>query len=102
VEIYHCSKDFPSEERFGLQQQLRRAAVSAACNIVEGSARDGESEYVNSLNIAAGSASEARCLTDLSGRLKLVDAETARKLVTDYDLVCAQLHAMIKTLLYGR
>ena len=43
--------------------------VSAACNIVEGCARRGENEYLNFRNIAAGSASEARHLVELSCRL---------------------------------
>ena len=102
LDIYHSTKKFPPEERFGLTQQVRRAAVSTACNIVEGSARDGESEYVNFLNIAAGSASETRYLMDLSGRLKLVDGQASEELVADYTVLCAQLHAIIRTLRSGR
>ena len=39
VEVYRASSGFPASERYGLQGQLRKAAVSSAVNIVEGSAR---------------------------------------------------------------
>jgi four helix bundle protein len=45
--IYRWSEVFPSDERFGLRSQIRRSTVSVSANIVEGSARSGEGEYVN-------------------------------------------------------
>jgi four helix bundle protein len=75
LEIYQATQRFPRSEQFGLQAQLRRAAISVATNIVEGSARRSAREYGNFLNIALGSASEARYLVDLSGRLRFLAAE---------------------------
>ena len=69
VDIYQATRDFPREERYGLQTQIRRSAVSTVTNIVEGSARRSGREYVNFLNIATGSAAEVRYLIDLSCRL---------------------------------
>lgn len=81
LEVYRISGGFPVSERFGLQAQLRRAAVSVATNIMEGSARRTTREYANFLNIAIASSAEAQFLIDLSRRLGL---GTCEELVSAY------------------
>ena len=65
LRVYRISS-FPREERFPLQAQVRRAALSTSANIVEGSARRTTREFLNFINIAAGSATETRYLLDVS------------------------------------
>jgi four helix bundle protein len=74
MDIYRETNGFPAEERFGLQSQIRRGAVSVAANLVEGSARWGHKEYVNFCNVACASAFETRYLLDLSCRLGILSA----------------------------
>jgi four helix bundle protein len=73
--IYRETINFPPEERYGLQSQLRRAAVSIPANIVEGSARRSDNDYVRLLEIALSSACEVDYLIELSRRLLFLSKE---------------------------
>lgn len=55
VIIYKITKNFPSEEKFGISNQLRRASVSVASNIAEGSSRSSFKEQARFSEIAYGS-----------------------------------------------
>jgi len=58
VVVYESTARFPAQERYGLAAQMRRAAVSVASNIAEGTGRGGEREFLRFLYIALGSATE--------------------------------------------
>jgi four helix bundle protein len=53
--IYSKTKAFPSDERFGLTNQMRRAAVSVSSNIAEGSSRISDTDFARFVEIATGS-----------------------------------------------
>ncbi len=58
LSVYRATTCFPSEEKYGLTGQLRRAAASIPSNIAEGCGRSGDRELARFLQIAMGSASE--------------------------------------------
>jgi four helix bundle protein len=66
--IYTLTKAFPNDERFGLTNQMRRAAVSISSNIAEGSSRSSPTDYARFIEIAAGSAFEVVSQATISNR----------------------------------
>jgi four helix bundle protein len=95
LRVYRITESLPTAERYGLQSQLRRAAVSAVTNIVEGACRNTDKAYCRFLEIALGSASEVRYLLSLCGRLRLANGEAVKPLVDDYSIVIRGLQALI-------
>lgn len=56
--VYDLTEKFPSEEKFGLTIQIRKAVVSVPSNIAEGQGRNSTKEFINHLSIAYGSLME--------------------------------------------
>ena len=64
--VYALSKKVPSEERYALTFQLRRASISLPSNVAEGYGRHSTMDYVRFLQIALGSAYELETQLELS------------------------------------
>ncbi len=75
-EVYKITQKFPSEEKFGLVDQIRRAIVSVALNIAEGQGRGTKPEFRRFLQMALGSLNETSTLLTLSSELSIVSQET--------------------------
>ncbi len=96
--VYDATRAFPKEEQFGLVTQLRRAAVSVPSNIVEGCARDTQSDYLRFLGIAYGSASELLYQLSLAFRLKYLSVDEHSTLKGRCEETCKTLNGLISSL----
>lgn len=82
IAVYAATKQFPSDERFGLSSQMQRAAVSIAANIAEGHGRGTRSDYAHFLDMANGSAAEVGTLLTIAKKLSYCTSEQCSTIET--------------------
>jgi len=70
LECYKLTKQLPSDEKFGMISQIRRAALSVHLNIAEGSSRKSEAERKRYYEIARGSIIEIDAALDIANQLE--------------------------------
>ena len=80
TDVYRTTENFPKEERYGLNSQIRRAAVSIPANIAEGAARFSSKEFARFLSNAQGSTSELETELMIAHRLRYLDDANSAKL----------------------
>ena len=97
VDTYRATSRFPTTERFGLQSQIRRGAVSVAANLVEGCARRSQRDYLHFVSISIGSASEVRYLLGVAVRLGFAGATDGERLKFGYSRVIRALQALVSS-----
>lgn len=71
--IYVATREFPNDQRYGLSQQMQRAAVSIPSNIAEGHGRKTNGEFAYFVRISRGSVSELETQTLVSKNLGFLD-----------------------------
>ncbi len=82
--LYEMTANFPVEERYGLTQQMRRAAVSISSNLAEGAGRNGTKEYFHFIGVPRGSLAELETQMQLAVMLGLITADHAAFNLADH------------------
>lgn len=95
---YRLTRSFPSEEKFGLTSQARRAAVSVPANIAEGYGRGTRPAYANFVRIAQGSLKELETHLLLAERVGLCASPDIHGLLADADEIGRMLRGLINKL----
>ena len=95
--VYRVSQLFPTDERFGLTSQARRAAVSISANIAEGAARGSKKEFLQFLTISRGSLSELETLMTIASEVGYLNSSAAEEIEQHCDRVSTLLSGLIRS-----
>ena len=87
--VYQLTGDFPSKERFGLTNQMRRAAVSISSNLAEGSSRVSRTDFSRFVEIVTGSLFEIVSQSTIALRRKMITQD-------DYNRIYATAESRAK------
>lgn len=98
LDVYRVSKHFPSSEKYGLTNQVRRSASSVPTNIIEGQGRQYKKEFIQFLYIAKGSLEEANYQLFLAKDLEYISNEEYVKLFDLCTRIKMMLYKLIKSL----
>lgn len=98
AQVYEVTNGFPAIARYGLSNQLQRAAVSIASNIAEGNRRRGAREYRHFLTIAHGSLAEVDTQLEIAVRIGYTTRATLANILDLIDQIGRMLTKLIQTL----
>lgn len=96
-DVYRITRTFPDDERFGLTNQTRRAAVSIAANIAEGCGRATERDFGRFIEIAYGSLMEVVSHITIALRQKMLNTENHQMLYEKADRLARVLSGLRKS-----
>jgi len=94
--VYDLTRGFPSDERYGLSSQLRRAVVSISSNIAEGCGRRTSKDFVAFMYNAIGSLKEVESELFVAEKLGYVEIGDVEKLIVELEEIGRMISGMIK------
>ncbi|MBL4939685.1 MAG: four helix bundle protein [Lutibacter sp.] len=95
--IYDLTKDFPESEKFGLVNQLRRASVSIASNLAEGTSRSTNKDKAHFTTMAFSSLMEVLNQLIISKELNYISKKNIEELREHISKVSNMLNALRKS-----
>lgn len=98
VDLYGVTQVLPHEELYGLQSQMRRAAVSIGSNVVEGSRRGSDRDFSRFLAIAEASAAELAYQLRLTADLEMISSETFDRVSGELESIRRRIRALDRML----
>ncbi len=98
VKVYEVTRTYPTEEKFGLISDMRRAANSISHNIAEGYGRFEAKDKTRFYKISRGSCFELMSQCFVSERLRFLDNQDSNEIVAQTKEVIKELNSIIKTL----
>jgi len=96
--IYSVTRTFPADERFGLTNQMRRAAVSISSNIAEGASRSSRTDFSRFLEIATGSVFEVVSQAHIAKRQSWLTDDNHRAIYESAEELSRMLSGLRKSL----
>ena len=95
TDVYKLTETFPSSEKFGLINQLQRAAVSIASNIAEGASRTSEKDFAHFLEMSLGSSFEVETQLLITKNLNYISEEKYIDVMNELSILQKQLNNFI-------
>ncbi len=95
-DVYGLTSKFPADEKFGLTNQMRRAAISISSNIVEGNSRRSRKDKIRFIEIAYGSLLEALSQLIIAVDLGFITDESYVELRPKFEELSNKLNALRK------
>jgi len=99
--VYALTREFPSDERFGLVSQMRRASVSISSNIAEGSGRVSDKDFARFVEIAYGSVMEIVSQAQIAQRQAFLSAQERNEICERAEELTRMLSGLRNKLLSG-
>ncbi len=96
--VYQLTANYPSDERFGLVNQMRRCSVSIPSNIAEGFGRGSDKELIQFLYISLGSSNELDTQLAISHELSYITSDNFMTV----ERLNNEVNKMLRSLIYRR